>query len=211
MSGEKIKFKTLHEGVGFHPFSEGLPYAPQSQAQSSHSSPISKTAAPKKSPAELMGVGAMSAGTPTFVNSAANTAARTTRQIQQAQQQQMAAEIAVHQPIPTPKPAAHHFKDPGVIRKRIFAFLLDTTIHLGFWILVNLIAIFALHFEIDSMILAQNWGSFLVFFAFSQTVFIGMQNMLFDNSLGKYFFGLEFKRNREIQLKNAAFSVTDDF
>jgi hypothetical protein len=48
----KIQFKPLHEGMGFHPFSDGLPYAPESKSKYSS------------------GSGATSAGRPQFANPA---------------------------------------------------------------------------------------------------------------------------------------------
>ncbi len=171
MQNEKISFKPLHDGVGFHPFSEGLPYAPQSKAETK----------PKPvTPNYNRGAGAMSAGAPSFVMP------KTTRQLQN-------QNIELH----TPKPvvvAANPAQ--SLLRKRFFAYLLDTVVHLGFWISVNLIAFFGFHFELDVILLEKNWLGFALFFTFSQWFFIAMQELLFENSIGKLFFGLEFKRNR---------------
>lgn len=45
---EKIRFKPLNKGLGFHPFSDGLPYAPVTKAP--------------QSPPTIMGTGAVAAG-----------------------------------------------------------------------------------------------------------------------------------------------------
>ncbi len=153
---EKISFKPLHDGVGFHPFSEGLPYA-------------------------RVGAGAMSAGAPSFA------IPKTTRQLHQQKTQGPAPMIHA---TPTAMPAS------SLRRKRAFAYLLDTVIHLGFWISINLIATVGFHFELDGTLLEKNWVGFLSFFIFSQWFFIAMQEVLFRGSIGKFFFGLEFKRNR---------------
>ena len=54
-----IEFKALTDGLGFHPFSNGLPYAP-----------VSPNASPKATPKPNFesGSGAYSAGRPTFIN-----------------------------------------------------------------------------------------------------------------------------------------------
>jgi hypothetical protein len=168
MQNEKISFKPLHDGMGFHPFSEGLPYAPT---------------APTVTPNHQRGTGALSAGTPSF------STPKTTRQIQQQNVQSTIAEKPV---IQATSPALTQ----SILRKRFFAYLLDTVVHLGFWIAINLIAIFAFQFELDGALLEKNWLGFTLFFIFSQWFFIAMQEMLFENSIGKLFFGLEFKRNR---------------
>ncbi len=51
----KLKFEPITEGLGFHPFSDGLPYAPTS------------TAPTAKRPPSEMGTGAVAAGPATFV------------------------------------------------------------------------------------------------------------------------------------------------
>ncbi len=55
----ELKFKPITEGLGFHPFSDGMPYAPLSQAPGT-----SRTAA--TAAAISQGAGAVSAGTPKF-------------------------------------------------------------------------------------------------------------------------------------------------
>lgn len=175
MQNEKISFKPIHEGMGFHPFSEGLPYAPQAKQESKP-----KPTAPAIS---SYGRGAVSAGAPSFATP------KTTRQILQKNIQPVAAE--------KPKmPVNKTENNESILRKRFFAYLMDTVIHLGFWISINLVAIFAFHFELDMALLEKNWFGFALFFIFSQWFFIAMQELLFENSLGKLFFGLEFKRNR---------------
>jgi len=83
------------------------------------------------------------------------------------------------------------------IRTRFFAYLLDTVIHLGFWVSISLLATMVLHLEFDGNLIIENWQGFLGFFLFSQWFFVGMQESLFENSIGKTFFGLEFRRDRK--------------
>lgn len=198
---EKISFKPLHEGVGFHPFSEGLPYAPQSKTDSKPRA-TANSISPEIKKEYSRGAGAVSAGSPSFAMP------KTTRQIQQQSSTQI-----TQKPVVNTKPAATAQASSvvipvsmqSVLRKRFFAYLLDTVVHLGFWIAVNLIATFTLNFELDSELITSNWFGFSLFFAFSQWIFIAMQEMLFENSIGKFFFGLEFKRNRTSFFSSALF------
>jgi len=187
MQNEKIKFKPLHDGVGFHPFSEGLPYAPQVKTASK---PEPKTVLPSISPSFNRGAGATVAGTPTFATP------KTTRQLQQTANAQSATTptfVAKSEPVATTVPV----QESVLLRARFFAYLLDTVMHLGFWIGVDLLGAFLFHFQLDASLLARNWVGFSIFFAFSQWFFIAMQELLFETSFGKSFFGLEFKQTRK--------------
>jgi hypothetical protein len=194
MEKNKIRFKPLHEGMGFHPFSDGLPYAPESKA---------KTASASRTVA-----GASAAGRPRFSTAPATTAntasslpLKTARQLQSAQPVLRPAAPpvtlrprAATQPAPvTEKPAE---PAPGtLLRTRAFAYLLDSVIHAGFWLATNIAALLLFHFQIDMEILKENTGQFLALFIFSQWIFIALQEVMFENSIGKAFFELEFKRN----------------
>lgn len=196
-SNGKIKFKPLHDGVGFHPFSEGLPYAPQSTTPKAEVKP--RAAIPSEYPKEpkkdyTRGAGAMSAGTPTFAMP------KTTRQMQQQNQKPL-----VSIPISKPSPKAVAIQEQALLRKRFFAYLLDTVVHIGFWVSVNLLATFGFHIEIDGTLIEKNLFGFVMFFVFSQWLFIAMQEVLFETSVGKFFFGLEFKRNRNSFFSSALF------
>jgi hypothetical protein len=224
MEKEKIKFKPLHEGMGFHPFTDGLPYAPES-----------------KSKTPTTGTGATAAGRPQFATE--NMTARplgTARQLQQqnqtAQTQNLKTQNHPHsqslrgQISSTPvspnidrtvldrlnkqtnatastaqiqaalisaraQTTEATDLESQLLRRRVFAYLMDTVIHSGFWLATNLTALLFFKFQIDSDILKTNFFEFLIFFSISQWMFIALQEMLFENSIGKVFFNLEFKRN----------------
>lgn len=163
----KIQFKPIHEGMGFHPFSDGLPYAPSSKPPT----PVEPST----------GTGATAAGRPQFVTS--HTPSYTVRS---------SKTIANPTPPMRTKPLT---AEPSILRKRFFAYFLDTVLHAGFWLMVNLVALFAFDFQIDTQIFIENQIPFLTFFLISQWLFIALQEMLFENSLGKVFFGLEFEKN----------------
>jgi hypothetical protein len=191
MQNEKIKFKPLHEGVGFHPFSEGLPYAPLSKTDPKQD-PKQRSASSSIQAELNRGTAATSAGIPSF---SIPSMPKTTRQLQQ--------QAANSQKPVLQRPATFQPKTPiapavpdAPIRTRFFAYLLDTVVHFGFWIIISLLATMVVHLEIDGNLIAQNWKGFLGFFVFSQWFFIAMQEMLFENSIGKTFFGLEFSTNK---------------
>jgi hypothetical protein len=223
---KKIQFKPLHEGMGFHPFSDGLPYAPES-----------KTKYPN-------GTGATAAGRPQFVNPAAPTTSSNTskpmgtaRQLQQQQQFQNKTSAqplgqAIHPalekkmnpaavnaalkmnakaaatPITAAAPAMTHELSTSILRRRVFAYLMDTVIHAGFWLATNLAALFIFKFQIDSEIVKDNFAQFFLFFCVSQWMFVALQEMLFENSIGKVFFNLEFKRNHSsLLLRSIVFAL----
>jgi hypothetical protein len=211
MEKEKIQFKPLHDGMGFHPFSDGLPYAPESK----------KATSPRVS---STGSGATAAGRPHFA---------TARQLKEMQQKaapspdrsldplvgrststpkvdypkvistQLKTGRSLERPItgavpssqtaPTATPIAAH-AEPGLLRRRAFAYLMDTIIHAGFWLGTNLTALLFFHFQLDAAIVEEHLSQFVVFFLISQWLFIAFQEMLFETTIGKAFFNLEFKR-----------------
>ncbi len=178
MEKQKISFKPLHEGMGFHPFSDGLPYAPESKAK--HQS----------------GTGANAAGRPQFISQTINSSGRTP--IKTARQLQTVAPQVAPTPIakaktPELKPAV----TSSLIRKRAFAYLLDSILHAGFWIATNLAALVIFKFQFDAEIVRESLGQFIAFLVISQWIFIALQEVLFETTLGKTFFNLEFKRNHK--------------
>ena len=183
MEKDRISFRPLHDGMGFHPFSDGLPYAPEA----------------KRKQAPSTGTGAVSAGTPRFAEPI-----RTARQLQQASQ-------ARTQPTPAPAPrpvVAPETQETDLVRRRAFAYLLDAILHAGFWITTNLAALFAFKFHLDPELMLQNPAGFLVFFLLSQWLFISLQEVLFETSAGKVFFQLEFERgHRSLLLRSIVFAL----
>ncbi len=183
MEKDRISFRPLHDGMGFHPFSDGLPYAPEA----------------KRKQAPSTGTGAISAGTPRFAEPI-----RTARQLQQASQARIQpTPPPVSRPVATQTPA-----QPDLIRRRAFAYLLDAILHAGFWITTNLAALFAFKFHLDPELMLQNPAGFLAFFLLSQWLFVTLQEVLFETSAGKVFFQLEFDRgHRSLLLRSIVFAL----
>ncbi len=182
MEKGKIKFKPLHEGMGFHPFSDGLPYAPESKSK------------------PQMGTGATAAGRPRFTTQLppqVRPQLKTARQLQNPVTTPQAPVVRPNaQPRPLEPSSRQSKAEADPIRQRCFAYLLDSVIHAGFWMGTNLAALLLFRFQIDSEIVRDSLPQFILFFLFSQWMFIALQEVLFENSIGKAFFHLEFQRNR---------------
>ncbi len=188
-SRDKINFKSVHEGMGFHPFSDGLPYAPVSKSVSTDKKtdkqndrqsiptytppPATKTFARPATPVQTLD--RSSAAAPVFA-----------QKIPQFHFKTEVDEIKVQT-----TPEIH--VQPGLTRKRVFAFLLDVVIHAFAWQIVNGLVLAFTGSGFDWSIVADRPAFFFCLFYVSQWFFIGTQEALFKSTLGKSFFELEFK------------------
>ena len=225
----KIKFKPLHEGMGFHPFSDGLPYAPESKSKYNNGAGANAAGRPQFATPNLQG--------PALAPATNNSPRVTARQLQERMggsvpqtglsglPQREPLSITQHEPLGRANkttvlktkvaPIAQTIapvkliSDKALLRRRAFAYVMDTVIHAGFWLATNLTALFFFKFQLDSEIVRDNLGQFLVFFLISQWMFIALQEVLFENSIGKVFFNLEFKRNHHsLFLRSLVFMVS---
>ena len=196
----KILFKPVHQGMGFHPFSDGLPYTPTTKT------PLpSKPAAPQT---PTTGYGATAAGRPQFAIPKANSLNHNLTM----RSHSPTGNISVRIPGTIVTPALISKKDNTLdhllIRRRAFAYLLDSVVHAGFWVLTNLLALFLFHFQFDMELFTSNGFQFVGFIILSQWIFITLQEMLFETTLGKTFFNLEFKRNhKSLLLRSVVFMM----
>lgn len=193
---KKIRFTPIHEGMGFHPFSDGLPYAPASKASVNNKPTNIKTTQNFKPNSRSVS---------TIGSSSATAAARpqfVTKTYSQPLHSQLnlnpsaSLNTSKKAQIPTQVIKMNDSRlTLQVLRKRSFAYLLDMIVHAGFWLLTNLAALFIFNFQIEPEIFAEHIPQFIGFFILSQWLFISLQEMLFETTLGKAFFNLEFKRN----------------
>ncbi|MCC7442526.1 MAG: RDD family protein [Bdellovibrionales bacterium] len=197
-----LKFKPMTRGLGFHPFSDGLPYAPVSQAPkpkdlqpppgkapslppAALGTQISRPSAPRLplpparaipaqriTPPSAMGTGAVSAGLPRF-----------------APQPRVSVSVAPGVPV----------ERPGILylAKRSLAYLLDTAVNVGsvggsFAFAASQMGLGprALFEQPDTALLVS-----LFLFAFNWALVAG-QEIAFGTSLGKRAFGLELDGRR---------------
>lgn len=163
---EKIDFKPLTPGLGFHPFSDGLPYAPVSPK------PLAKS----------MGAGATAAGTPKFASSIPRVNVPVARSVQPQ------PEI-----LQSPLLNLESHYDFFYLLRRVFAYLVDTLINLSFAGASFTALLWNQNLQPE---LLENPGTIILsgifFFAFSWAL-ITAQEIAFGTTLGKRIFGLEIE------------------
>lgn len=161
----KIDFKPLTPGLGFHPFSDGLPYAPISPK------PITKNT----------GTGATAAGAPTFVTRTQTTSASALR---------VNVPVARFQtPLLNLEPNFDFF----YMFRRVFAYFVDTLINLSF--AGACFAALLWNQNLQPELLENPGTiilSGIFFFSFSWAL-ITIQEIAFGTTLGKRIFGLEIE------------------
>ncbi len=113
----RLDFKPVHKGLGFHPFSDGMPYAPHA--------PIHTPQAPKRpvipgaAPAPSTGTGATVAGP-----------IRVAPQIRGRPLHELQAAVAAT-PAPLVAPQIEHRFGMGYLALRLVAFAIDVAFHLA--------------------------------------------------------------------------------
>jgi hypothetical protein len=187
----EIKFQAITPGLGFHPFSDGLPYAPVSKtaprpASLSPNLSTPRTAPlPEKKPAAY-GSGAVAAGPPTFARPSARihvpVATRT---------------VAAAQPVlQTPHPSLSiNIERYGSLYlcKRIMAYVVDTTLNLT--LLAAGLSFALWNQEVQPDVL-MNPGLLILgslFCLIFNWAIITAQEIAFGTSVGKRIFGLALR------------------
>jgi len=168
MEEPKLKFKPITEGLGFHPFSDGLPYAPQS--------PQAK---------KTMGTGAVAAGP-----------AKIVLPQQKFVKEAKPAPAAVVQPPAFQKSFIEaRLNMPSMLYplKRVMAFVLDTVFHLS----LAVIALYGLTTWLNLTLNGTEPKEFFVvaalLFAITNSVLTLMEELLFGSSMGGKIMGLELQ------------------
>jgi hypothetical protein len=188
----EIQFKALTDGLGFHPFANGLPYAPTQ----------SKTPAPMPAPNARSGSaardtfsdgsGAYSAGRPVFVTPRVSTPAPVVarpQNLQPSPQVQASLRHNLQDNLQAPLHVEHH-NGVEYLAKRFLAYFLDSFINIS---MSGAVLGFCLWDQSGSFDFMLNAGvlfvsiSFLLFFNWA---LITAQEVLFHTSIGKKFFGL---------------------
>lgn len=177
----EIQFKPLTDGLGFHPFADGLPYAPASKTPTT-------------------GTGAVAAGRPVFVNPVPARPVDPTVAIIKKELEAFAAEKAaeksrpaVAQPAPQIQTKAVTFRRHGLgyVLQRFFAYVIDSSFNLS--VCAAVLSTAMLSEDIDSLGLYR--PSALLFAAlflfFCNWALIAAQEVAFGTSLGKRIFGLK--------------------
>ncbi len=175
---KKIQFKPLHSGVGFHPFSDGLPYAPQSKAVATPKKvapqPAAQSVRTSAPPA-----GAVAAGRPIY----AATPRATSQKISPKNEVEV---MGGTQSSTIPSPVVSSV--PLTTREKVFSFLFDASIHAIAWLLV--VWVMRIGFESDLLIeiVRAQPGILLTAYCVSQWIWIRLPQTVFGRSAGQAFF-----------------------
>lgn len=201
----EIKFKPINEGLGFHPFSDGLPYASQNQTQLK-SKAISKDDYSKKQlppktqtlnpyPFTANSGGAWAAGSPTFVNPNSPLTQTQKNLINQSLKnlpKSFTSEIEAKKSPLEETQLGEHF-GAGYLFSRLAAYIVDSTFNLT---LSATILSFAL-IRTDLEVLRESSEVSLIlsgiFLYLCNWAAITGQEIAFGSSLGKKVFGLKLK------------------
>lgn len=192
----EINFKAVHEGLGFHPFSDGLPYAP-----------VSKRARERPFPGN--GAGAQVAGPVSVSPAITRPMPRVNVPVATAAVAPSAASIPTslgiptsyrpHAGTPTPREAAKSaepstFQAPSLgmvyLSKRLMAYVLDTALNLS--AVVAALSFVLVRNDVNPEALVSSGVVLLtaVFLAFFNWAVITAQEIAFGTSIGKRVFGL---------------------
>jgi len=185
--GEKpIEFKALTDGLGFHPFSNGLPYAP-----------ITPQGTPKPAPKPSFesGAGAYSAGRPTFVTPQRVQVQRAPIQAQgqvqtrsQTQNQSRTQTQAQAQPLLPAQPAHYGFE---YIARRFLAYFVDSFLNMSLGAGTLFLVLWRQDSNLESLLNPSILVVSALFLMFFNWAMITAQEVAFHTSVGKKFFGLQ--------------------
>jgi hypothetical protein len=204
---KEIRFQPLTDGLGFHPFADGLPYAPTSKKPSPPSSP--QPPSRDSSRDYSSGSGAVSAGTPRFAypsapasptlprapapppisSSSVDAAAeRIRRELESIQSQRLeTARKQAHES----RPMLEIRYGLGYTFQRAFAFVLDTAFNLAVCASVLSTALLSTdlaNLKTLSPIAATTVGIFLFL---CNWALLASQEVAFGTTLGKRIFGMK--------------------
>ncbi|MCM2322776.1 MAG: RDD family protein [Oligoflexia bacterium] len=183
----ELVFRPVTSGLGFHPFSDGMPYAPVSQNATARTT--QKHGLPFR-PLSNMGSGAVAAGTPTFVTGPVGFPSRPVPRVSvpvaTAAQNPAAARAT--------EPVATTIAQPTFgfvyLLKRCLAYGIDSGINLGLGIAALSAALMEQSLKPELLL---NPGIILVsalFFGFFNWAIITAQEVAFGTSIGKRLFRL---------------------
>jgi hypothetical protein len=182
---KEIHFKALTPGLGFHPFSNGLPYSP----------PAAK-GIPEKPQNFSQGTSAYTAGRPSFVYPKAQTkpspqAIAVPASVKVAAK--ASAIVGTQATSPKPLLQTDHHLGFEYLLKRVLAFFVDSFLNI---LLSSSILGFCLWSQSNNFDFMMNSGVLLIsgcFLIFFNWAMITSQEILFHTSIGKKLFGLRLE------------------
>lgn len=181
----KLEFKPLSEGLGFHPFADGLPYSP----------------APKPTPRPVSGVGAVAAGLPAFARTlpkatpsvSPKTTTKATNTNRLPPRPSAKAKATPVQPV---RPMAVEVVGEGgflILFKRILAYGLDSTLNISICAVALAMSLANQGVRFDALYDWEIWFTGALFLLFFNWALILGQEIAFRSTLAKRLFGLTLK------------------
>jgi hypothetical protein len=198
-----LQFKAVNEGLGFHPFSDGLPYAPVVKK--------SRESAPEREPASRsMGTGATVAGpisvSPAITRPAPRVKVPVASQVATSLESSPAAGPAIGVPVryrpaaaaaaakPAAQPASRAIPTPSYgllyLAKRVLAYSLDTALNLSAVVAALSFVLVRNDVPPEALVSSGVLLLTLVFLTFFNWAVITAQEIAFGTSIGKRVFGL---------------------
>lgn len=192
-SEPQLKFKSLSDGLGFHPFENGLPYTPSTPQ---------REGAPQ-------GTGAVTAGRPSFVFPETIKAAPVLApQVLQPRINPSVDAATTQASAITPKTGSLT-PELGLeyVAKRFFAFFIDSLINCSLGIGALLASLWNEGISAEYFLNADIWLATLAFLLFFNWALITAQEVALGCSLGKKLFGLSVEGSASAVLVRALFFI----
>ncbi|MBS1962246.1 MAG: RDD family protein [Bdellovibrionales bacterium] len=210
---QPVRFAPLTDGLGFHPFADGLPYAPA--GKSANPSNASLPSAP-------MGTGAVAAGRPQFVypspavTAAAKVASRATapvprlptmgssvdetvdrirRELESIQHDRIDQARANAAEVKALQSGLRHSHGLGYVFERSFAYILDSAFNLS--VCASILSTALISTDLDNLNALSSGAMLTVagFLFLCNWALIAAQEVAFGTTIGKRIFGLRLDGN----------------
>lgn len=181
-----LKFKTVNEGLGFHPFSNGLPYAPISKkpAPQKTAVPLTQTTPtthiPPR-PSKPMGTGAEAAGIPRFITPPSSSSSP-----------RINVPVAPQkQPISPVQTAFTEKFGATYLMRRVAAYILDSIIHLTLTAAIIGFGLWKTGTTINVLSSLNSIAALAIFTGLFHWALMTAQEVVLHTTLGKRAFGLK--------------------
>jgi hypothetical protein len=207
-ANKPVRFETLTDGLGFHPFADGLPYAPAGKPSSTPQAPTT-------------GSGAVSAGRPQFVypspavtaaakvasranvsvqipalgSSVDETVDRIRRELETIQNGRIVQARSNAAQIKNLQSSVHVTYGLGYSFERAFAFLLDSAFNLSICASILSTALISTDIENLRTLSTTAVAALGIFLFFCNWSLLAAQEIAFGTTIGKRIFGLRLDGN----------------
>lgn len=197
---KELDFQPLTPGLGFHPFSDGLPYAPLSKA------PAQTKPVPAGRPASSTGSGAVAAGAPRFATTLPIPAPAMPSRVSVpvAQKSAKAEPASATRPQPAAPNLVFGWAYPF---KRALAWILDSALNTSICFGALSAALWNQNLAPELLLNPGTIVVSMLFFAAFSWALIAAQEIAFGTTVGKRLFGLTLRGNATAIFLRAFFFV----